>query len=179
MKIVASILTLGIWLNGFTAVAQTSLDNPSDVIASFYRALEMPTLEERSQALNALFIEGGTIQSIVQRSSTVSSAKGGSVKDFLKGSTNFYLNNTMSYDEIERSIDYYVDVAMIHSLVFQSIVERKNPSIVYEQMLWFTFSMAYQDDRWYLTNVSWVNAFEDEDIDDAMRLDTLWHQIKD
>ncbi|MEQ9187648.1 MAG: hypothetical protein RLP15_07920 [Cryomorphaceae bacterium] len=179
MKIVAYILTLCFWLGGFAAISQTNLGNPSEVIASFYRALELPTLEERSQALNALFMEDGTIQSIVQRSSMVSSSRGGTVKDFLNGSNDFYLNNTMSYDEIERSIDYYVDVAMIHSLVFQSIVERKNPSVAFEQMLWFSFSMAYQDDRWYLTAVSWVNAFEDEDIDDAMRLDTLWHQIKD
>ena len=157
---------------------QSRFDNPSEVITSFYRAMEQEALETRSAELKALFLEEGTIHSIVQKSSLTSSPKGGSVTDFLQGSSGFYLANTMSYDEIERSIDYYVDIATVHSLVFQTIVERNNANIAYEQMLWFSFTMVFEKDRWFLTNVSWVNTFEDEDIDDAMRLDTLWHPTK-
>ncbi|NQV52469.1 MAG: hypothetical protein HQ500_04760 [Flavobacteriales bacterium] len=179
MKLRPFIALLFFGLLASVSFGQSSFDNPSEVITSFYRAMEQDDLATRSTELKALFLEDGTIHSIVQKSSLTSSPKGGSVTDFLQGSGSFYRANTMSYDEIERSIDYYVDIATVHSLVFQTIVERGNTSVAYEQMLWFSFTMVFENDRWFLTNVSWVNAFEDEDIDDAMRLDTLWHPTKD
>jgi len=181
MKRLANILTsifllMGL-LSSFQAESQSNYETPNEVISSLYEALEAEADTTRAQLMSDLFIDKGTIYTILQRSSLSSNSKGGGFDRFLKGSDGFYATHTMTYDEIERSIDYYVDLALVHSLVFQNIVEKAKPNTTYEQMLWFSFTLVYQKDRWYLTNVTWVNAFEDEDVNNAMGLDTLWHRV--
>lgn len=159
------------------SVSAQPYDTPSEVLSGFYRALESESDSARVALLKDVFLDEGSIHTVIQRSSMRSSLKGGGFEKFIQGSQPFYDTHTMSYDEVERSIDYYVDAAIAHSLVFKVITEKSNPETTYEQMLWFNHSMVFQNERWYLTNTTWINAFADESIDDAMASDTLWHRI--
>ena len=178
MKSLTPYLILCLLVLGLGVNAQ-NYESPNTVISDWYNALEETDATKRADMMKQLFIDNGTIHSVLQRSSLSSTLKGGSYNEFLKNSSDFYNTYTQGYDEVERSIDYYIDMAMVHSLVFQSIVEKSKPGVAYEQMLWYSLTMVYRNDRWYLVSVSWVNAFGDESIDDSMEIDTLWHRVKD
>jgi hypothetical protein len=160
-------------LGSVKAYAQGA-ENPNALITAFYGALMEADSAKRHDAFSQLFHDQGTLFAVLQKGDMLSSTKGGPYENFLHGSGSFYAENTMSYDEVERSIDYYVDMASVHSLVYQSIRSNRRVSTVYEQLMWFNLSMVYVNDRWFLLDVSWVNAYDGDRIDNAMEQDTLW-----
>jgi hypothetical protein len=157
--------------------AQSAPDfsQPSAVIAAYLSALATEGDSARAARLNGLFTSGGQINATLQLDVNRARHQLGTVDDFIENSKAFYKDHIINYQELERSIDYYQDLAAVNSLVGQRIVERASGTI-YDQLVWMSFDMIYAKNRWYLTTVSWVNAIEGQAIEDTMLQDTLWHQ---
>jgi hypothetical protein len=148
---------------------------PSQVIAAYLGMISEGNDSIQRARMSELFATDGQMNATLQFSASNVKQAIGSGEDFLTNARDFYTENNIYYQEVERTIDYYQDLASINSLVLQRI-EDKLRKEAYEQWLWMTFDLAYMNDRWYLTAVSWVNAYEGESIQDALLQDTLWHQ---
>lgn len=158
-------------------LAQTAPDysQPSAVIAAYLSALATEGDSARAARLSSLFAPGGQINATLQLDVNRARQQIGTVEEFITNSKSFYNDHTINYQELERSIDYYQDLAAVNSLVGQRIVE-KSSGVMYDQLIWMNFDMIFTKNRWYLTTVSWINAIEGQAIEDAMLQDTLWHK---
>ena len=159
-----------------TGLRAQEYHNPDEVIGNFFTAIENPSDSARRALLSDLFLKDGLMTAVIQGSAQSAQARLGSYEAFLEGTDSFYDEYDAAYDEIERSIDYYVDMAMVHSLVYQTLTEKSVIANAYEEMLWFSFTIVFKNERWYIASAIWVNAFESVPIDEAMLQDTLWHQ---
>lgn len=148
---------------------------PSQLIGAFLKTLSEPNDSIRSSRLEEILAAEGRMNATLQFGPSSARQQIGSGEDFLQDAKAFYTKHLINYQEIERSIDYYQDLATVHSTVLQRI-EDKVSKEAYEQWLWIIFDLAYMNDRWYITAASWVNAFDGVPIQDAMLQDTLWHQ---
>lgn len=171
-----SILTALAWMISANLMAQDStFATPSRVINAYFDAISETNDALRSTKLKALFIGDGQMNATVHRSSNIANQKLGTVDQFLNSSSSFYNEHNVSYDERERSIEFYQDIALVHSLVFQVIEEKAQDDVLYNEWIWMAFNLAYAENRWWLTTVSWVNSLDYQNIDEAMLQDTLWH----
>ncbi len=180
MRTISLFLTLcllvGISLGG--RAQEKRYIQPSQVIAAYLGMLSEENDSIREVRMAELFADEGRMNATLQFNAKQAQQKVGSGQDFLMNAKDFYTEHIIQYQEIERSIDYYQDLATVHSTVLQRI-EDKLRKEAYEQWLWMVFDLAFMNDRWYLTAVSWVNAYDGESIQDAMLQDTLWHQPED
>jgi len=171
-------LTIGILLLSTSCMlgqVSTPLSTPTEVMERFYSALASENDSTRNAELKTLFIEGGSIHATLQSNQQTSRTQLGSVDAFLKNSAPFYAANKLDYQEVERNIDYYQDLLHVQSVALQRI-EDKQTKEEFEQWLWISLDMAYQNERWYITAASWVNSIKGYPIRRAILQDTLWHK---
>lgn len=146
-----------------------------NTVNTLYSALSDSNDTRRAQVFEQLFTKEGQVNAVIQKSASASSHALGSWKQFLDNSTPFYAAYKVDYDETEREIDYYVDLASVHSLVYQSATDRKTGN-VYRQMLWIQIDLVYAGNRWYIDHVTWINEVPEIPVRDALLQDTLWHK---
>lgn len=173
MKILRFIILLQ-FAQGVMVAQEAKFENPDAVMQTLYQTLQLENDSARYATLQALFLESGQVNASLQLSGSQSNQKLGHWKTFTTQSAQFYAEHLVRYDEIERHIDYYQDLASINSLVFQTIVNKSNQTEQFEQMMWFSVQMVYTNNRWFISSASWVNGI-DYEIEDALTPDTIWH----
>ncbi len=156
---------------------EASYGSPQDAINGFFEASSASDDSVRQSIFSSLFLADGQINAIIFKEDQSVINKLGSWKKFLGESTSFYNSYDLSFDEVERSINYYEDIAAVHSLAYQTLTEKINPSVIYEQFLWYTFDLIYDGNGWKLASASWINATDNQPIDDALTQDTIWHTL--
>lgn len=146
-----------------------------NTVNALYSSLSDSNATNRSRVFEQLFTREGQVNAVIQKNASTSSHALGSWRQFLDNSTPFYAAYKVDYDETEREIDYYVDLASVHSLVYQTATDRKTGS-VYRQMLWIQIDLVYAGHRWYIDHVTWINEVPGIPVRDALLQDTLWHK---
>ena len=154
------------------------LESPQDAVNAFFKASADDNDSTRQALFLAIFGEQGQVNSINQRDAKSAASKLGSLNSFLDQSASFYSSYSLAFDEVERSINYYEDIASVHSLVYQTVTEKTGIKASYEQFLWYHFDLIYQNNGWLISSVSWINAIDSQPIDDALIQDTIWHTLK-
>jgi len=153
----------------------TDFSELGNIVSAFYSSLSDSNATRRAETFARLFTEKGQVNAVIQKSPSASSYALGPWKQFLQDAVPFYSTYKVAYDEIEREIDYYVDLASVHSLAYQTVTDRKTGNR-YQQMLWFQFDLVYSNNRWYIDNATWINQVPEVPIQDALLQDTLWHK---
>lgn len=158
------------------AKAQDTTDytQVGEVVHAFYSALSEPNDSARAARFEQLFTPEAQVNAIIQKTQSTASPALGSWKKFLENSQPFYTRFKVDYDEVERELEYYVDLASIHSLAYQVSTEKASGTD-YRQMIWVQMDLVFAKDRWYIAYVSWVNEVTGMPIEDALLQDTLWH----
>jgi len=146
------------------------------VVQSFYEALAQDNNEMRSQQLAALFTKDGQISSVNHANNKPASIKTGSWKTFYSGSTSLYASYFLSNDEVERTVDFYGEIASVHSLVYQTLIQKTSKK-EYAQLYWMQLDLVYLNNRWYLDYTSWTNQYQNVAVEEAILSDTIWHQL--
>lgn len=146
------------------------------VMKSFYEALSIDNPELRSQKLAQLFTPEGQITSVNHPENKPAVIKNGSWKSFYSGSTSLYASFKVSNDEVERSVDYYGEIAAVQSLVYQTLTS-KSSGKAYAQMYWIQMDLVFYNNRWYIDYASWTNQYQNANVEDAILSDTIWHQL--
>lgn len=100
----------------------------------------------------------------------------GSWRDFVAKSQSFLNQYDLGFEEYERELDFYADLAAAH-LLLKQVVRDKKTGKRYEQMMWMQMELAYTNERWHITSVLWSSGGENLDIFDALKQDTLWNRI--
>lgn len=146
-----------------------------DVVHSFFGALSENDEAARKAQFKTLFTEQGQVNAVIQKTYATANPALGSWEEFLTNSSDFYQRFELDYDEVEREFEYYVDLAAVHSLVYQVSSDRTTDK-VYRQMLWVQFDLVFAQGRWYIDHVSWVNEVAGNSVREALYQDTLWHR---
>ncbi|GEM_PF-486395 len=171
-------ISIALSLTLSTNAQRVILESPQDVVNAFFKASSESNDSSRTAMFNAIFSASCQVNSINQRDSKNATSKLGSLSSFLEQSSSFYDSYSLAFDEVERSINYYEDIASVHSLVYQTVTEEKGIKTQYEQFLWYNFDLIYSDNGWLITSVSWINGIDSQPIDDALIQDTIWHTLK-
>ena len=157
---------------------RAALESPQAAVNAFFKASAENNDSTRASMFASNFEEAGQLNSINQLDAQNSSSKLGPVYTFLDQAAGFYKDYSLAFDEVERSINYYEDIAAVHSLVYQTVTEKTGLKTTYEQFLWYHFDLIYKNDGWLISSVTWINAIDSQPIDDALIQDTIWHTLK-
>ncbi len=152
-------------------------ESPQATINAFFKASAAADDSTRQAIFSSIFLNDGQVNSVNQMERSAPS-KLGTWETFLEESASFYTAYDLSFDEVERTINYYEDIASVRSLVYQTVAVKNSIVVEYEQFLWYTFDLIYQKNGWYISSVTWINAIESQPIDDALIQDTIWHTLK-
>lgn len=171
------IITLFASLLVFTTSAQEPDFASIDIVMkSFYEALSTDNAESRSKKLAQLFTAEGQITSVNHVANKPASIKNGNWKTFFSGSTSLYASFKVSNDEVERSVDYYGEIASIQSLVYQTLTSKSNGK-AYAQLYWMQIDLVFVNNRWFIDYASWTNQYQNINVEEAILTDTIWHQL--
>ena len=146
------------------------------VVKSFYEALAQDNSDTRAQQLATLFTKDGQISSVNHANNNTASIKNGSWKTFYTGSTSLYTSYLLSNDEVERTVDFYGEIASVHSLVYQTLTQ-KTSKREFAQLYWMQLDLVYLNNRWYIDYASWTNQYQNVAVEEAILSDTIWHQL--
>jgi hypothetical protein len=146
------------------------------VVKSFYEALAQDNGDARTQQLAALFTKDGQISSVNHANNNAASIKNGSWKTFYAGSTSLYTSYSLSNDEVERTVDFYGEIASVHSLVYQTLTQKTSKK-EFAQLYWMQLDLVYLNNRWHIDYASWTNQYQNVAVEEAILSDTIWHQL--
>lgn len=149
-----------------------------NVVSAYFAAANQSDLDTRKEALSKLFNINGTMDAVILRQGQDPTFTEGSWEDFVEKSQGFYSKYEVEFDEIEREVEFYLDMASVHCLVFQNSKELSSGTIYY-QKLWFQFDLVFYSDRWFIDHIIWINETEPNPINNALMQDTIWHQTDD
>jgi hypothetical protein len=175
MKKVSITLVFGLMVF-FVSAQEPDFSSIDVVMKSFYDALSTDNPESRSKKLAKLFTIDGQITSVNHVAHKPASIKNGSWKSFFSGSTSLYTSFKVSNDEVERSADYYGEIASVQGLVYQTLTSKSNGK-TYAQLYWMQIDLVFYNNRWYIDYASWTNQYQNTNVEEAILSDTIWHQL--
>lgn len=159
--------------SGGSIYAQT-YGNVAEIIDAYLGAATLQNYSERSEQFRELFLPEGVVGSHSGQASAAPIM--GSWSDFVTNSQPFLERFQLGFDEYERELDFYADMASAHLLLEQVVVDRTTGK-TYAQMMWMQMELVYQDDRWYISSLFWNTSLQSQDIFEALKQDTLWNRI--
>lgn len=160
----------------FLVSSQSTLNNLDSTISYFFNALEESDENARLKTLKLLLKPGAQINAITVSEEASPAFASGGLENFHQNTKTFYTSFQFSYDEVERDVNYYSNLASINSLVYQKL-KRQSDKQSYEQFLWFSIDLVYDYGRWWIVSASWINETESFSIRNVMAEDTLWHDL--
>ncbi|MEZ4722951.1 MAG: hypothetical protein R2813_13840 [Flavobacteriales bacterium] len=159
-----------------TMAQDTASNSLGNVIDRFYKALSESDSAKRATILGEIMAPGADITSVIHNNGYASATKG-SVTQFMSNTRNFYRDFRVSYAEIEREAEYYLDLASVHGICTQNLNELATQKH-YSQDLWMQLDCAFVGIEWKIVSATWTNQFGQYSIDNALLQDTLWHMEK-
>ena len=170
------LLIISIVLLPFYTLSQNTFSSLDSTVASFYKALEVGDDDERLTNVGVLFKPKAQINAITTSELAPPTYATGDVEAFYNNTKSFYSEYQFAYDEVDRDLNYYSNLASINSYVFQRL-KKRDEAKSYEQFLWFSIDLVYEYNRWWIVSASWINETERSSIRNVMQEDTLWHTL--
>ena len=172
------VLIIALALIGFSTIAKAQdadLSILGNLVSEYFKAASVSDLNLRESALSNLFDKQGTMDAVILRQGQSSTLTEGTWGEFVEKSQGFYNSYQVEFEESEREVEYYLDMANVHCLVFQNSKEKASGSIYY-QKLWMQFDVIFKSERWFIDHVIWINESDPYPIQNALLQDTIWHQ---
>jgi hypothetical protein len=155
----------------FTINAQLDMSVLGNVIEAYFKTVSSDNLASRNQGLDTLMVEGAQMTSVLLQSNGNSNITTGSWKEYLENSAGFYNDFELKFSEMDREVDFYLDLASAHVLVEQRATKKATKRL-FTQNLWLQLELIFVNNRWYITDALWVNE-SSQPIDNALLQDTL------
>lgn len=159
-----------------TGWSQDSLGTLNGTLNAFYSALQASGPQQQAKLENLLLPEARMNAVSVNSAGAARVALGG-ITEFQTNAESFYSQFQVYLDEVDRTVDYYADMASVNSLLFQTVVNRKDGKR-YEQELWYSIDLVYQNNRWYVAQATWTSDLRQQSLQNSISTDTLWHRIE-
>ena len=171
---IRSIILIGLVFWSFQMRSQESeFSNLGEITDAFYSALSESDSAKRSDQFSKLFTKNAQITAVVDRGG-LSKTKNGTWQEFLQKSNSFYQSYAPTYLELEREVEYYLDLATVHSIAQQTATD-KSTGKIHQQEMWIQLDLVFQSNRWFIANAIWTHQIGSIQINKALLQDTLWH----
>tara|TARA_B100000902_G_C26947651_1_gene734190 strand:- start:162 stop:686 length:525 start_codon:yes stop_codon:yes gene_type:complete len=155
----------------FTINAQSDMSVLGNVIEAYFKTVSSDNLASRSQGLDTLMVDDAQMTSVLLQSNGNSSITTGSWKEYLENSAGFYNDFELKFSEMEREVDFYLDLASVHVLVEQRAIKKATKRL-FTQNLWLQLELIFVNNRWHITDALWVNE-SNQLINNVLLQDTL------
>lgn len=138
------------------SIPQDSLRNLGFVMSSLFQALDQDDHRLMAQQLSQLCLDDAGFDAINYNDEGIALPKSGNLQDFISNTGEFYQLFNIHREELQREINYYADIAHVSSLVYE-VIERPQTSTALDDRVLYSINAIYKDNRWYISQVSWVS----------------------